>query len=152
MISCVQLFVTPWTPARQATLSITISRSLLRLMSTEWMMPSNHLILCRPLLLLPLMFPSIRVFSNESALRIRWPKHWSFSFTLLTSTAGPLLPCLRDKVMVCLSRSSPRRHRSGPAESWLLSLPAAHRLQRSFLSPSFFKFLALRPLLNCGFS
>ena len=132
--------------------SFTVSWSLLKLMSIELVIPSNHLILCCPLLLLLSIFPSIRVFSNESVLRIRWPKHWSFSFTLLTSTAGPLLPCLRDKVMVCLSRSSPRRHRSGPAESWLLSLPAAHRLQRSFLSPSFFKFLALLPLLNCGFS
>ena len=72
---------TPWTAARQASLSITISWSLLKLMSTKSVMPSNHLILSRPLLLLPSILPSIRVFSNESALLIRWPKYWSFSFS-----------------------------------------------------------------------
>ena len=72
----------PWTAARQASLSFTISWSSLRLMSLESAMPSNHLILCHPLLLLPSIFPSIRVFSNESALRIRWPKYWSFSFNI----------------------------------------------------------------------
>ena len=71
--------MTPWTSARQASLSCTISQSLLKLMSIESVKPSNHLIFCHPLLLLPSIFPSIRVFSNESALRIRWPKHWSFS-------------------------------------------------------------------------
>ena len=79
-LSCVQLFVTPWTTACQASLSITNSQSLPTLMSIELVMPSNHLILYRPLLLLPSIFPSIRVFSNEPALRIRWPKCWSFSF------------------------------------------------------------------------
>ena len=78
--SHVWLFVTPWTSAHQASLPITNSWSSLKLMSTESVMPSNHLILCHPLLLLPSIFPSIRVFSNESALRIRWPKYWSFSF------------------------------------------------------------------------
>ena len=77
--------MTPQTTARQASLSITISWSLLKLMSIESVMPSNHLILCRPLLLLPSIFPSIRVFSNESALRIRWPKYWSFSFNISPS-------------------------------------------------------------------
>ena len=77
--SHVQLFVTPWTAACQASLSITNSQSPPKPMSTESMMPSNHLILCRPLLLLPSIFPSIRVFSNEPALHIRWPKYWSFS-------------------------------------------------------------------------
>ena len=77
-LSPVQLFVTPWTAARQASLSFTISWNLLKLMSIESVMPSNHLILCRLLLLLPLIFPSIRVFSNQSALRIRWPTYWSF--------------------------------------------------------------------------
>ena len=81
-LSCVQLFATPWTSARQASLSITNSRSLPKLMSIESVMPSNHLIFCHPLLLLPSIFPSIRVFSNESALRIRWPKYWSFSFNI----------------------------------------------------------------------
>ena len=74
--------VTPWTAARQASLSITISQSLLKLMSIELMMPSNHLIFCCPLLLPPSIFPSIRVFSNDSVLRIRWPKYWSFSFSI----------------------------------------------------------------------
>ena len=78
-LSCVQLFVTPWTAARQASLSVTNSRSLPKLTSIESVMTSNHLILCCPLLL-PSIFPSIRIFSNESALHIRWPKYWSFSF------------------------------------------------------------------------
>ena len=77
--------MTPWTAAHHASLSFTISRSLLKLMSIESLMPSNHLILCRPLLLLPSIFPSIRVFSSESALHIRWPKYWSFSFSVSPS-------------------------------------------------------------------
>ena len=81
-LSRVRLFATPWTAARQASLSITISRSLLKLMSIKSVMPSNHLILCRPLLLLPPILPSIRVFSSESVLCIRWPKDWSFSFSI----------------------------------------------------------------------
>ena len=85
-LSHVQLFVTPWTAARQASLCITNSRSLLKLMSIESVMPSNHVILCRPLLLLPSIFPSIRVFSNESVLLIRQPKYWSFSFSISSSS------------------------------------------------------------------
>ena len=85
LLSCVRLFVTPRTAAHQAFLSITNSRSLLKLMSIEWVMPSNHLIFCRPLLLLPSLFPSIRVFSNESVLCIRWPKCWSFNFNISPS-------------------------------------------------------------------
>ena len=81
-LSHVQLFVTPWTAASQASLSITISQSLLKLMSIKSVMPSNHLILCCPLLLPPSVFPSIRVFSSESVLCIRWPKYWSFSFSI----------------------------------------------------------------------
>ena len=84
-LSCVQLSSTPGTAARQASLSITNSRSLLKLMSIESVMPSNHLILCHPLLFLPSIFPSIRVFSNESALCIRWQKYWSFSFSISPS-------------------------------------------------------------------
>ena len=84
-LSCVQLFATPWTATRQASLSITNSRSLLTLMSIESVMPSNHLILCRPLLFLPSIFPSIRIFSSESVLCIRWPKYWSFSFNISPS-------------------------------------------------------------------
>ena len=80
-LSRVWLFAIPWTAAHQASLSFTISQSLLRLMSIESVMPSNHLILCCPLLLLPSIFPSIRVFSSESALHIRWPKYWSFSIS-----------------------------------------------------------------------
>ena len=80
-LSHVRLFATPWTAARQASLSIANSRSLLKIMSIKSVMPSNHLILCRPLLLPPSIFPSIRVFSNESVLHIKWPKYWSFSFT-----------------------------------------------------------------------
>ena len=84
-LSCVQFFATPWTAARQASLSITNSRSLLKLISIESVMPSNHLILCHPLLLPPSIFPSISVFSNESVLHIRWPKYWSFSFSISLS-------------------------------------------------------------------
>ena len=81
----VQLFATPWTTACQASLSITNSQSLLKLMSIELVMPSNHLILCHPLFLPPSIFPSIRVFSNESVLRIRWPKYWNFNFSISSS-------------------------------------------------------------------
>ena len=84
-LSRVRLFVTPWTAACQAALSITISWSLPKLMFIESVMPSSHLILCRPLLLLPFIFPSIRVFSNESAVCIRWPNYWSFSFNISPS-------------------------------------------------------------------
>ena len=84
-LSRVQLFVTPWIPACQASLSITNSRSLLKFMSIESVMPSNHLIFCHPLLLPPSIFPSIRVFSNESVLHTRWPKYWIFSFSISPS-------------------------------------------------------------------
>ena len=88
----VRLFATPWTAACQASLSITNSWSLLKLMSIELVMPSNHLILCHPLLLLPSIFPSIRVFSNESVLHIRWAKDWSFSFSIspFNEYSGPI--------------------------------------------------------------
>ena len=93
-LSRVRLFVTPWTAARQASLSVTNSQSLPKLMSIELVMPSNHFILCHPLLLLPSIFPTIRVFSNESALRIRWPKYWSFSFNISPSNEHPgLISC-----------------------------------------------------------
>ena len=84
-LSHVQLFATLWTAAHQASLSITNSQGLLKLMSIEMVMPSNHLIFCRPLLLLPSIFPSLRIFSNESVLRIRWPKYWGFSFSISPS-------------------------------------------------------------------
>ena len=89
LLSCIRIFATPWTAARQASLFITSSCSLLKLMSIESVMPSNYLILCCPLLLLPSIFPSIRVFSNESVLRIRWPKSWSFSISVSPSNEHP---------------------------------------------------------------
>ena len=94
-LSHVWLFMTPWTAACQASLSTTNTQSLLKLMSIEPVMPSNHLILCCPLLLLPSIFPSIRVFSNESALRIRWTKYWSFSFSIRPSNEYSALISLR---------------------------------------------------------
>ena len=90
--SRVRLFVTPWTAARQASLSITNSQRLLKLMSIELVMPSNHLILCPLLLLLPSIFPGITVFSNESVVRIRWPKYWSFSISPSSEYSGLRLP------------------------------------------------------------
>ena len=88
-VSHVWLFATAWTETRQTSLSFTISRNLFKPMPTESEMPSNHLILCRPLLFLPSIFPSIRVFPNESALHIRWPKYWSFSFSISPSIEHP---------------------------------------------------------------
>ena len=92
LLSRVQLFMTPWTAACQAPLSITSSWTLLKFMSIESVMPSNHLILCHPLLLLPSVFRSIRVFSNDSVLCIRWPKYWSFNFNISPSNeySGPI--------------------------------------------------------------
>ena len=94
-LSRVRLFATPWTAARQASLSITNSQSLLKPLSIAPMMPSNHLILCRPLLFPPSIFPSTRLFSNESALQIRWPKYWSFSFSISPSSEFPGLISFR---------------------------------------------------------
>ena len=91
LLSHVWLFATPWTAAHQASLSITNSQSLPKLMSIESVMPFNHLILCCPLLLPPSIFPSIRVFSNESVLCIRWPKYWSFSFNISPSNEHPVI-------------------------------------------------------------
>ena len=94
-LSCVRLFVTPWIAARQASLSITNSRSSLKLMSIELVRPSSHFILCRPLLLLPPILPSIRVFFNESTLCIRWPRYWSFTFNISPSNEHPGLISFR---------------------------------------------------------
>ena len=94
-LSHVQLSVTTWTTAHQASLSITNSQSVLKLMSIESVMPSNHLILCDPLLLPPSVFPTIRVFSNESALRMRWPKYWNFSFNISPYKEHPGLVSFR---------------------------------------------------------
>ena len=95
LLSRVQLFATPWTAAHQASLSITNSWSPPKSMSINSVMPSNHLILCHPFLLLPSIFPSIRVFSNESALPVRWPKYWSFSFSISPSNEHPGLISFR---------------------------------------------------------
>ena len=115
--SCVRFFATSWTAACQASLSITNSWSLLKLMSIESVTPSNHLILCCPLLLLPSIFPSVRVFSNESVLRIRWPKYWSFSFSPSNEYSGlisfrmdwlDLLAVSLDPTLNTLSLNNPR--------------------------------------------
>ena len=95
LLSCVPFFTTPWIAAHQASLSITSYQSSLRLMSIKSVMPSSYLILCRPLLLLPPIPPSIRVFSNESTLRMRWPKYWSFSFSIIPSKEIPGLISFR---------------------------------------------------------
>ena len=119
LLSHVWLFVTPWTAARQASLSITNSRNPPKPMSIESLMPSNHLILCHPLLLLPSIFPSIRVFSNESALSIRWPKYWSFSFSISPSSEHPGLISFRmdwfDLLAVQGTLKSLLQHRSSKA-------------------------------------
>ena len=139
-LSHVQLFATPWTAARQASLSITNSRSLLKLMSIESVMPSNHLILCRPLLLLPSIFPSIRVFSNESALRIRWPKYWSFSFNISPSNEHSGLISFRMDWLDLLA-----------VQGTLKSLLQHHSSKASILQCSaFFIFQLSHPYMTTG--
>ena len=119
LLSHVWLFVTPWNVARQTSLSITSSRSLLRLMSIELVMSSNHLILCHPLHLLPSIFPSIRVFSNESVLHIRWPRYWSFRFNINPSNEYSGLISFRmdwlDLLAVQGTLKSHRQHLSSKA-------------------------------------
>ena len=122
-LSCVQLFATPWTAARQASLSITNSQSLPKLMSIESVTPFNHLILCRPLLLLSSIFSSIRVFSNESALHIRLPKYWSFSFNISPSNEHPGLTSFRMDWLDLLAvhgtlKSLPQHHSSKASILW----------------------------------
>ena len=118
-LSRVRLFATPWTAARQASLSITNSQGLPKLMSSEWVMPSNHLILYHPLLLLLSIFPSIRVFSNESVLYLRWPKYWSFSFSISPSNEHPGLISFRmdwlDLLVVQGTLKSLLQHHSSKA-------------------------------------
>ena len=118
-LSHVQLFATPWIAACQASLSITISQSLPKPMSIESLMPSSHLILCCPLLLLPPIPPSIRVFSNESTLRMRWPKYWNFSFNISPSNEHPGLISFRidwlDLLAVQGTLKSPLQHHSSKA-------------------------------------
>ena len=132
-LSCVQLFATPWTAACQAFLSITNSWSLPKLMSIESVMPSNHLILCCPLLLLPSIFPNIRVFTNESALHIRWPKYWSFSFNITPCKKYPGLISLRMDWLNLLAvqgtlKSLLQHHSSkAPCGEVVKNLPACRR-------------------------
>ena len=140
LLSHVRLFVTLWTAAHQASLSITNSRSLLKLMSIMLVMPSNHLILCRPLLLLPSVFPSIRVFSSESVLHIRWPKYWSFSFNISPSNDYSGLISFRINWFNLLA-----------AEGTLKSLLQHHSSKVSFLRCSAFFMVQLsHPYMTTG--
>ena len=131
-VSHVLLFGTPWTAAHQASLSITNSLSLLKLISINSVMPSNHLILCCPLLLLPSIFPSIRVFSNESVLHIRWPKYWSFSFNISPSYEYSGLISFRMDWLDLLA-----------VQETLKSLLQHHRSKASILLPSAFLIVQL---------
>ena len=140
LLSFVQLFATPWTAACQASLSITNSQSLPKLTSIESVMPSNHLILCHPLLLLPSIFPSIRVFSNESALHIRWPKYWSYSFNISPSNEHPGLISFR---MDCLDLLA--------VQGTLKSLLQHHNSKASILLRSAFFIVQLsHPYMTTG--
>ena len=145
-LSRVQLFVALWTVALQASLSFIISWSLLKLMSIESLMPSNHLILCHPLLLLPSIFPSIRVFSNELALRIRWPQYWSFSFSPSSEYSGFISFRINwcDTILIKISKSSPYRVITILLCSlcYMLHLCDLSVLQDCFL----FSFLAIYPV------
>ena len=140
-LSCVQLFATPWTTARQASLSITSSWSLLRLMSIELMIPSNHLhLLCCPLFLLPLILSSIRVFSNESVLQMRRPKYWSFSFSISPSNEHPGLISFRMDWLDLLA-----------VQGTLKSLLQHHSLKASVLQCSAFFIVQLsHPYMTTG--
>ena len=141
-LSCVRLFATAWIAARQASLSITNSRSSLRLTSIESVMPSSHLILCRPLLLSPPIPPSIRVFSSESTLRMRWPKYWSFSFSIIPSKEIPGLISFRMDWLALLAvqgtlKSLLQHHSSKASILWhsaffTIQLSHEHRKNRSF--------------------
>ena len=136
MLSHVQLFATPWTTAYQASLSITNSWSLLKLMSITLVMPSNHLILCHPLLLTSSIFPSIRVFSSESALCIRWPKYWSFSFSISPSNDYTETDLLQNGLVG--SPCSPRDYQESSPTSQLDNLGLAYIIFLGLLEMSAF--------------
>ena len=139
-LSHVWLFETPWTTARQASMFITSSQSLSQLMAIESVMPSNHLILCCPLLLLPSIFLSIRVFSNESALCIRWPKYWSFSFNISPSNEHPGLISFRMNWLDLLA-----------VQGTLKSILQHHRSKASILQCSAFFIVRLsHPYMTTG--
>ena len=137
-LSRVWLFVTPRTAAHQASLSITNSRSLPKHMSIELVMPSNHLILCYPLLLLPSIFPSIRVFSNETALHIRWPKYWSFSFNISPSDEHPGLIFRMDWLDLLVVRGTPKslfQHHNSKASILRCSAFFIIQLSHPYMTP-----------------
>ena len=139
-LSCVRLFAAPWTTVCQASLSITNSRSLFKLMSIDSVMPSRHLTLCHPLLLLPSIFPSIRVFYNESALRIRWIKYRSFSFNISHSNEYPGLNSFRMDWLGLLA-----------VQGTLKSLPQHHSSKASILwCSAFFMVQLLHPYVTTG--
>ena len=138
LLSHVQLFATPWTAAHQATLSITNSQSLLKLTSLKSVIPSNHLILCHPLLLLPSIFPSIRVFSDKSVLRIRWPKYWSFSFSISPSNEYSELFSFRvdrlDLLAIQVTLKSLLQHHSSKASVLQLSVSFMVQLSHPYMT------------------
>ena len=139
LLSRAQLFATPWTAACQASLSITNSRSLPKLMSIESVMPSSHLTLCPPLLLPPSVFPSIKIFSNESPLCIRWPKYWSFSFNISPSNEHPELVSFRVDWLDLLA-----------VQGTLTSLLQHHSSKASMLHPNFFIVQLSHPYVTNG--
>ena len=139
-LSLVRLFAISWTAARHSSLSIIDSRSLLKLMSIESVMPTNHLMLCCPLLLLPSIFPSIRVFSNESVLHIRWPTDWSFSFSITPSNEHLGLICFRMDLLDLLA-----------VQGTLKSLLQHHSSKASILQcPAFFMVQLSHPYMTSG--
>ena len=158
-LSSVQLFVIPWTTAHEASLSFTISWTLLNLMSSESLMSSNHLILCCPLLLLPSIFPHIRVFSSESALRIRWPKYWSFNFRVILSSEHSGLISFRTDWLDLLAvqgtlKSLLQHHSLKEATFWysaffmvqLSHLTSIHDYWKNLQQDNFAAYLKLRTL------
>ena len=148
--SCVWLFATPWTAARQASLFITNSQSLLKRISIELVMASNHLILCHPLLLLPSVFPIIRVFSSESVLLIRWPKYWSFSFSICPSNEYSGLISFRIDwfdLAVQGTLKSPLQHHSSKASILQCSAFFTVQLSHPYMTTGKTIALICRPLL-----
>ena len=146
-LSLVRLFVTPLTAALQASMPITNSRSMLKLMSIESVMPSNHLILFHPLLLLPSIFPSIRIFSNESVLRMRWPKYWSFSFSISPSNEHPGLISFRmdwlNLLAVQGTLKSPLQHHNSKASILWCSAFFVVQLSHSYMTVGKVMYVAL---------
>ena len=139
-LSRVRLFATPWITARQASVSLTNSRSSLRLTSIESVIPSSHLILCHPLLLLPPIPPSIRVFSNESTLRMRWPKYWSFSFSIILSKEIPGLISLHRSLNYKEKRYL--HHRAvWRLQLWSWSNLVSSKVWQTFLSPGLMEYI-----------